>query len=529
MRPAKTDPSHRASRRISAVRCGALLICIGTALVLGGAARTAAGPSLSFAAAKDYAIGNAPCSMAIGELNGDGKPDVVAGNCDATKVSVLLNQRNGAFEARRDYAAEHRPNRVEIADLSGDGKNDLLTANNLDRTISVLLNQGAGALGPPVTYALRLGRPRDSLLDVLIADLNGDDKPDLVTETGDAYPDTVSVMLNRGDGTFEPRRAYPQGQGVFDIALGDLNGDAKPELVIANPEIGNSGGLSVLVNAGDGSFETRRDYEMSGGPERLAIGDLNGDGKADVATADASTASVLLNRGDGSLGPGREYCRSCPISEVANAIAIADMNGDGKADLVAYWDEGNYSQTVSVLLNKGLGSFSARRSYEISYPESPSLAIVDVNGDGKPDIAAPYFAPGESGLSGLSVLLNKGAGWFEPGLYYRFGGDANAVASADLNGDGKPDIAAALSGRRHTVAVRLNAPGLCNVQWVGGMKVAAAKQRLGGANCRVGKVTRVFRKGVARGRVISQKPRFGAVLPGGAKVNLVVSRGKRRR
>jgi hypothetical protein len=480
---------------------------------------------LSFAAAKHYAIGNAPCSLAIGELNGDGKPDVVAGNCDATKVSVLLNQGNGVFEARRDYAAGHRPNRVEIADLNGDGKSDLLTSNNLDRTISVLLNQGAGALGPPVTYALRLGRPRDSLLDVLIADLNGDDKPDLVTETGDADPDTVSVMLNRGDGTFEPRRAYPQGQGVFDIALGDLNGDAKPELVIVNPEIGNSGGLSVLVNAGDGSFETRRDYEMSGGPERVAIGDLNGDGKADVATADASTASVLLNRGDGSLGPGREYCRSCPISEVANAIAIADVNGDGKADLVAYWDEGNYSQTVSVLLNKGLGSFSSRRSYEISYPESPWLAIVDLNGDGKPDFAAPDLYAGESGLS---VLLNKGAGMFEPGLYYRFGGDANAVASADLNGDGKPDIAAALSGRRHTVAVRLNAPGLCNVQWVGGMKVAAAKRRLGGANCRVGRVTRVFRKGVARGRVISQKPRFGAVLPGGAKVNLVVSRGKRR-
>jgi hypothetical protein len=504
-------------------------ICAGSALALGGAARTAAGPALSFAAAKHYAIGNVPCSIAIGELNGDGKPDVVAGNCDSTTVSVLLNRGDGAFEARRDYAAGHRPFRVEIADLNGDGKSDLLTAN-LDRTISVLLNQGAGTFGPPVTYALRLGRPRDSLIDVLIADLNGDDKPDLVTGTGYAYPDTVSVMLNRGDGTFEPRRAYlTQGQGVFDIALADLNGDAKPELVIVNPEIGNNGGLSVLVNAGDGSFETRRDYEMSGGPERVAIGDLNGDGKADVATADASTASVLLNRGDGSLGPGREYCRSCPISEVANAIAIADVNGDGKADLVAYWDEGNYSQTVSVLLNKGLGSFSPRRSYEISYPESPSLAIVDVNGDGKPDIAAPDFAPGESGLSVLSVLLNKGAGWFEPGLYYRFGGDANAVASADLNGDGKQDFAAALSGRRHTVAVRLNAPGLCNVQWVRGMTVAAAKQRLGSANCRVGKVTRAYEKGVRRGHVISQRPRFGAVLPGGAKVTLVVSRGKKRR
>jgi hypothetical protein len=462
--------------------------------------------------------------MAIGELNGDGKPDVVTGNCDdSARVAALLNRGNGSFEARRDYAVGHKPGQVDIADLNGDGKSDLLTSN-LDRTISVLLNQGAGAFGPPVTYPLRLGRPRDVLLDVLVADLNGDDKPDLVTGTGYAYPDTVSVVLNRGDGTFEPRRAYlTQGQGVFDIALGDLNGDAKPELVIANPEIG---GLSVLVNAGDGSFETRRDYEVSGGPERVAIGDLNGDGKADVATADAATASVLLNRGDGRLGPGREYCRSCPISEVANAIAIADVDGDGKADLVAAWDE--YSKTkVSVLLNRGLGDFSPQRSYMISYSESPWLAIVDLNGDSKPDIAAPdiYYA----GENGLSVLLNRGAGRFEPALYYRFGGVANAIASADLNGDGKQDLAAALSGRRRTVAVRLNAPGLCNVQLVGGMTVAAAKQRLGLANCRVGKVTRAHENRVRRGRVISQRPGFNAVLPGGAKVNLVVSSGKKRR
>jgi FG-GAP-like repeat/PASTA domain len=521
MSPADTDPGPGASSAKATRRCAALVMCIGAVLAPGGAARTAAGPALSFAAAKHYAVGNVPCSMAIGELNGDGKPDIVTANCESTTVSVLLNRSDGAFEARRDYAAGHSPFRVEIADLNGDGKSDLLTAN-LNRTISVLLNQGAGTFGQPVTYALRLGRPRDSLLDVLIADLNGDDKPDLATETAN----TVSVMLNHGDGTFEPRRNYLSASYLFDVALGDLNGDAKPELVIVNSAIGDNRGLSVLLNAGDGSFETRRDYETSSA-ERVAIGDLNGDGKADVATADSDTISVLLNRGDGRLGPRREYCRSCPISEEANAIAIADVNGDGNADLVAYWDEGN-SQTVSVLLNKGLGSFSPRRSYEISYPESPWLAIVDLNGDGKPDIAAPGYSGG-IGLKGLSVLLNNGAGMFEPGLYYRFGGDANAIASADLNGDGKQDLAAALSGRRHTVAVRLNAPGLCNVQWVAGMTVATANQRLGLANCRVGKVTRAYEKGVRRGRVISQRPRFGAVLPGGAKVNLVVSRGKKRR
>jgi hypothetical protein len=336
-------------------------------------------------------------------------------------------------------------------------------------------------------------------------------------------------MLNRGDGTFEPRRVYLSARDV-DVALGDLNGDGKPELVIVNGYLPSDGRVSVLVNAGDGTFEIRRDYQTTY-PEVVAIGDLNGDGKADVATADwQQTVSVLLNRGDGSLGPEGEYdCRCGNLDAEAFAIAIADPNSDGKPDLVAEWetpdpqDSNTFLTKGSVLLNKGLGSFSPGRRYEIPY-RSP-LAIVDLNGDGKPDIAAP----GE----GLSVLLNKGAGRFEPGLNYRFGGDALATANVDLNGDGRQDYAAALDKPRHNVAVRLNAPGLCNVQWVAGgsegMTVAAAKQRLGRANCRVGKVTRAYSNDFARGRVISQRPRFGAVLPGGAKVNLVISRGKKRR
>jgi hypothetical protein len=462
--------------------------------------------------------------MAIGELSGDGKPDVVTANCHSTTVSVLLNRGEGAFETRRDYAAGERPERVEIADLNGDGKSDLLTAN-LDRTISVLFNQGAGTFGPPVTYALGL-RPRDSLYDVLIADVNGDDKPDLVAEGGNDSI-MVSVLLNHGDGTFEPKRDYLAGRPHVDIALGDVNADAKPDLVIAHDDCC----VAVLLNGGEGSFETRREYEGVPFPGGVEIGDLNGDGKMDIATANYGDplASVLLNRGDGSFGAPRSYgCGSCNVdAQIApSAMAIADLNGDDKADLVTVWTgvrygelhEGNeYVAGVSVRLNKGNGSFSPAHNYDI--PGLPWLVIVDLNGDGKPDIAG-----GQE--DGPSVLLNKGAGRFEPSLYYRFGEGAYAIASADLNGDGRQDFAA-LSGRRHAVAVRLNTPGLCNVQWVSGMIVASAKRRLGRANCRVGKITRVYRKSVARGRVISQKPRFGAVLRGGAKVDLVVSRGKR--
>ena len=525
MRPAEIDPSRKASGGMPAVRCGALLVCIGTALVLGGAARTAAGPALSFAAAKTYAIGTRPCSIAIGELNGDGKPDVVTANCDTTKVSVLLNRGDGAFEGRRGYAAGARPTGVKIADLNGDGKSDVLTTN-LDRTFSVLLNEGAGTLEPGATYSFGLG-PRDSLYELLVADLNGDDKGDLVTRTAKGEADTsVSVLLNRGDGTFEPRRAYLSARYLQDVAVGDLNADAKPDLVAVREDA-----FSVLLNAGDGTFEASGD-DQGTFAWKVAIGDLNGDGKPDLATANASVGlvSVRLNRGDGTFEQHDAYdCHLCNTPS-PEAIAITDVNADGRADLVTEWDDVRYHGIhegteyltyVAVLLNEGNGSFSHAHSYEVSYAGA-GFAIVDLNGDGKPDIAT-----GTDGA--LSVLRNNGHGRFESSLHYPTGGAAiGGAAIADLNGDGRQDFAAALAGRRHTVAVRLNAPGLCNVQWVEGMTASAAKRRLGRAACLVGKIRRAYSKGVKKGRVISQKPKFGAVLRRGGKVNLVVSRGRHR-
>jgi VCBS repeat protein/PASTA domain-containing protein/FG-GAP repeat protein len=464
--------------------CAVLLACLGVALIFGVLAPSAA-QAASFAArapsfaypASGYPTGRDPRSVAIGDLNGDRKPDLVTANDEANTVSVLLNRGDASFRAKRDYPTGHFPVAVAIGDLNGGGKLDLVTANEEANTISVLLNRGDGSFGVRGNYATG-GSPRS----VAIGDLNGDGRPDLaIANFGGEVPSTIgttlSVLLNRGDGSFQPRVDYPTGKGPLSVAIGDLNGDGRPDLAIANfgggvpSTFGNT--VSVLLNTGDGSFEAKRDYRTGISPDSVAIGDLNGDGKPDLAIA----------------------------------------NGQGA--------------TVSVLANRGDGSFQARRDYQTG-SDSDSVAIGDLNGDGKPDLATA-----SAGESTISVLANRGDGSFQAARHFPTGGADSPVAIGDLNGDGKPDLAttegapveAAPDGG---VWVLLNATGLCVVPNLRGKTLPAAKRMLARAQCRVGKISRAFSKVVKNGRVISEKPRWGAVLPNRGRVNLVVSRGRNR-
>jgi hypothetical protein len=186
----------------------------------------------------------------------------------------------------------------------------------------------------------------------------------------------------------------------------------------------------------------------------------------------------------------------------------------------------NEVSTVSVLLNIGGGGFAAPLDYPTGrFPSA--VAIGDLNGDGQPDLVTA-----SSGAETVSVLANRGDGSFEAKLEYRTGSFPRAVAIADLNGDGKPDLAVANAGvnavSSNTVSVLTNRPGLCAVQNVEGEILRAATRTIARAHCRVGTIRRVYSKLVKKGRVISEKPKPGTVLPSRGKVNLVVSRGRTR-
>jgi len=386
---------------------------------------------------------------------------------------MLLNRGNGSFQAKRDFRTGRGPNSVAIGDLNGDGNPDLATAGFAQDSVSVLLNRGDGSFQAWLDYATG-----DTPSSVAIGDLNGDEKPDLAITNRAA--DTVSVLLNRGDGSFEATLDYTTGDGPYSVAIGDLNGDDKPDLAIANNHYKT---VSVLVNRGDASFQAKHDYRAGDAPNSVAIGDLNGDEKPDLAIANgaASSVSVLLNRGDGSFQAKHDF----RTGHGPNSVAIGDLNGDRRPDLaIAYFllpDANFYPDAgiVSVLANRGDGSFQARLDYR--------------NRNGR--------------------RREQGSSW--------------SVAIGDLNSDRKPDLATANYLEDGAVAVFLNTPGLCTVQDVRGQTLSAAKRTIARANCRVGKIRRAYARYIKRGRVISEKPKPGTVLPNRGKVTLVVSLGRR--
>ena len=376
--------AHRPSRTSAGLGL-LLLLCLVTPF-----GRVNANPL--FAPNVDYPAAAFPSSVAIGDLDHDGNPDLVVGGTPNT-LSVLLGYGDGTFRAKVDYHTLAGVSSVAIGDLDGDGNLDLVASNGNATfpSVSVLLGNGDGTFRVAVNYETGAFPTF-----VAIGDLDGDGKPDLAV-AAPGYVSTgplVSVLLGNGDGTFAAKVDYRTGPGPNSVAIGDLNGDGKPDLAVANR---GSNTVSVLLGNGDGTFTAKVDYGTGGDPHSVAIGDLNGDGKPDLAVASSgsSTVSVLLGKGDGTFAAKADYATWC----CATSVAIGDLNGDGWPDLVAA-DTSQPNYFVSVLLGYGNGTFMPRADYTTG-TEPDFVAIADLNHDGRLDLAVADY-----GGASVSVLLS---------------------------------------------------------------------------------------------------------------------------
>jgi hypothetical protein len=425
----------------------------------------------NFQAAVNYSSGGQDASaVLVVDVNGDGKPDVVVGNgCDSSAscgdgvsgvVGVLLGNGDGTFQAAHTYnSGGSGTDFVIAADVNIDGKPDIVVAGG---SVGVLLGNGDGTFQAVRSYSSGGSGPTF----IASADVNRDGKPDLVVAS-ECASDTcssgiASVLLGDGDGTFQAARAYSAGssQYSYSTAVGDVNGDGKPDLIVANDCASNcdEGSVGVLLGNGDGTFRAAVSYGSGGDPaESVAVADVNGDGKPDIivvnrCASDCSNGNfgVLLGNGDGTFQTAQTYASDgfFPYS-----VAVGDVNGDGKPDIVV----SNCSESngfcgidegwLVLFLGNGDGTFHEAAGYNSEGRDAYSIALADVNGDGKLDILVANLCQIVSddmcsSTGGVAaVLLGNGDGTFQAAVNYTSGGQgAYSIAVGDVNGDGKPDL-----------------------------------------------------------------------------------------
>ncbi len=415
----------------------------------------------TFAAPVSYAVGNQPRSLKVGDLNRDGLPDIAVLNCLSNDVSILINRGDGTFlsEVRvpvGNVTQRGDPNThfaypgpfLALGDFNRDGAPDI--AVPAQGRVKLLMNDGAGHFTLASTNPQVVG---SSAYCIAVADLNHDGNPDMAVAVTTSGDDAASILLGRGDGTFQPAVAYDVrpviGGGPYTIHVdaGDLEGNGSPDLVFSH-EVSQDG-VTVLRNRGDGTFFPREVVNGSWPGWFAGWCDLRNLGKPDLvglSQYNRSPLRVNLNNGAGQL---LDYTLTAPTAAVATdwfaGGAIGDIDGDGEPDVVVTVTNQNYQ--VRVYRGVGGGRFESQLTISLGFSGSAcgdGVAIADLNGDGRPDliVADPIVPGGFTAPGKVWVLMNTGGFTFAPPVAYSLAGvTPKGVVAADLNHDGRPDLA----------------------------------------------------------------------------------------
>ncbi len=415
-------------------------------------------PELTFAqfeARASAPVQSSPISIAIGDFNKDGIKDLAVVAFSTGKLAVLLGNGDGTFRNPTYYDAV--ASTVAVADFRNNGILDLALTDNLSNNLQILLGNGDGTFGTSEYY------PTPNFPNVIaIGDFTGDHKLDVVTVDQSGLCPCISVLLGNGDGTFQepPIITMPPG-GTEAIGVGDFNRDGKLDLVSVG-QFGSSSQAVILLGNGDGTFTQGESYDIGSDPQSVAVADLNGDGKLDLAIADsfAGSIDILLGNGDGTFRQGVILPASLPAE-----IRAADLNGDGKLDLIAL--TGVYSTILNVYYGNGDGTFQKA----VSFPAGGHAAaptVGDFNGDHRNDIVVANYL-------GNSVItfLNTGAVTFSPNTPLNFEKQAAGTTSAPQT------VKLANTGKTELKISAMKATGQFGMSSTCGESVAA------GANCTI--------------------------------------------
>jgi hypothetical protein len=392
--------------------------------------------------------------MAAADLNGDSKADAVIGGTNGG-IGVYLGDGTGRLVLAQSISLPAEVNViVTLADLNGDGKPDLVATDGGDSNMYVYLNDGTGHFGAPKTYSI--GAPG---IFIIAADVNADGRMDILV---DSNINNLQVFTGNGDGTLTHFSSYnfavPVSYGAtYAGAVADLNGDGKVDLVISNScptALGGTDCIVLLLNDGKGNFTLKQNLPTGVFPQvdSIAVADLNRDGHPDIVIAYQHyfggdvPVQTAYGKGDGTVGPlSLIYSlgvNTPPSTQIGygTTVRAADLDGDGYPDLVV--SDGDTGLVYLLHNNAGLGTFTVNHVLPGS-TGTASVVMADFDGDGIPDILTSQFA-----LNTVKVYPGKASGLFVSPSSFLFSQGSQLCANnqlggmtaLDINRDGVADI-----------------------------------------------------------------------------------------
>ena len=356
-------------------------------------------------------------SSVFADFNSDAHTDFAVPAHDG--IILLLGNADGSLQSVDTYTVPNGASSVAIADFNADGFLDV-AADGPPQNPSILLGNGLGKFSPgPAPAPGGISGPL-----IFTADFNGDGKPDLLVG---GISNSSAVLYGNGDATFSAPIALPRSViGFTGSALGDFNGDGTTDIAASNFE-----SLDVFLGHRDNTFTVLTSIIPSlFAPDAPAVGDFNKDGKLDIVYNDASGLQILLGNGDGTFRGGR-------ILPGGGLLAVADFDGDGNLDIVAS-DADQFtpgSGRFTVFFGNGNGTFQPGLVFPHSLKFMDQIAVADMDGDGRPDLLM-------TDLNQIIIVHYAGSRSFGPEVHYSTG-PISQFAVRDLNGDGLPDLVVA--------------------------------------------------------------------------------------
>jgi hypothetical protein len=366
--------------------------------------------------------GTNPDSVDVGDVNGDGRVDIIVANYTSNDVSVFLGNGNGTYQTPLTFSVSSNPTSVIVDDFNNDCKLDIATSSFSSNNICVLLNTGLDgantvSFGPQILSAA--GNGIKALAQI---DFDGDTNLDLFAVNSKS--NNISLLIGKGDGSFGPEQTFAVGTNPVALAVGDINSDGRPDVVVANQ---GSNNFSVLISSKLPGcvFDRQAIYDLGSSPSSIALDDFNNDGILDVVATNKgdNNVSLLLGNGDGTF-----KCQTTlSVGTAPGSVASGDLNGDGNRDIVT---ANCGSNNISILLGNGNGSFNRQINY--ASPMMPCFVkLANLDGPCFPqlDIIVADYGSNDVRILINTALNSNGSPISVPGSGGSFGPDSRIPSS----------------------------------------------------------------------------------------------------